>query len=82
MLGALTGLQTRKQYVRVSFTNATAYVHNTHVHYRFRGVSQVDRDRRAVEFAATYGGYTKELPGKPGLVVRIDGDLRAGEPNP
>lgn len=77
MLGAITGLpQTRKQYVRVSFTNATAYIHDTHVHYRFRGVDAAERDRLAVEFAAANNGRAKQLPGKPGLVARIDGDFR------
>jgi len=36
----------------------------------------------AEKFAAAYGGYTKELPGKPGLIARIDGDLRTDPAHP
>ena len=82
MLGPIVGLpQTRKQYVRVSFTNATAYIHKGHVHYRFRGANPDERKQRAEQFAAAYGGITKTLPGKPGVIARIDGELRT-DPEP
>lgn len=79
MLGPITGLpQKRKEYTRVSFTNATAYIHKDRVHYRFRGADQAERDQRATDFAAAHGGVAMPLPGKPGLIARIDGDFRPG----
>lgn len=83
MLGPLTGPPyKRKQYTRLSFTNATAYSHDDRVHYRFRGASWQERDRLAEEFAEANGGRTRKLPGKPGLVAIFDGDFSAETAQP
>ena len=61
MLRPLTGPPyKRQQYIRISFTNATAYIHDGRVHYRFRDPDWPERDRLAQEFADANGGHTSE----------------------
>ena len=73
MLGLITGFpRRRQQYTSVRFENATAYIHDEYVDYRFLGS---DAAVKAKEFATLHDGRLVEYQDKPRTVVRIAGTL-------